>query len=117
MKYKTTINIVSEARNRDEAIDIVEEYLSGNIRSGVDMKCATGPERTAVKVTCAVALSLVIVGVIIFPIHLKTPQLMVPNVSAISAVQAPLKTDRKNVEFKKEWETRQTKEAIEYIKR
>ncbi len=117
MKYKTTINITSEARNRDEAIDIVDEYLAGNLRSGVDMKCATRPECTAVKVTCAVALSLVIVGVIIFPIHLKTPQLIVPNVSGISAVQAPLKTDKKNVEFKKEWETRQTKEAIEYIKR
>lgn len=117
MKYNTIINITTDAKNRDEALDIVEEYLAGNIMSGVDMRCSTRPEHKAVKVTCAIALSLVIVALIVLPVQLKTPHMMVQSAPGISAVQPPLKTDKKDVNFKKEWEERQTKEVLEYIKR
>lgn len=117
MKYKTTINITSEAKNKNEALEIVEDYLAGNIRTGVDMRCSTRPECKSLKVTCAVVFSLIIIGVILIPTHLKTSGNIVQNASGLSAVQAPLKTDKKDAKFKKEWEERQTKQAIEYIKR
>jgi hypothetical protein len=116
MKYKTTINITSEAKDKNEAIEIVEDYLAGNLRTGVDMHCSTRPECRSLKVACVVVFSLIIIGVILIPTQLKTSRSIVQNVSGISAVQAPLKTDKKDAEFKKKWEERQTKQAIEYIK-
>ena len=116
MKYKTTINITSEARDRDEALDIVEDYLAGNLRTGVDMNCATRPVCNSAKITCAIALSLVVIGAVVVPTQLKIPQSPIQSSPAISAVQPPLNTDRVGADFKKRWEERQTKKALDYIK-
>ena len=43
MKYKTTIEIVADAGDKSEAMEIAGEYLSGNLISGVRMKCRTNP--------------------------------------------------------------------------
>ena len=37
VKFKTTIEISSEAENKNEAMEIVGEYLAGYLSSGVDM--------------------------------------------------------------------------------
>ena len=37
MKYRTVIEVVTEAKDKSEAIEIVGEYLSGDILSGVQM--------------------------------------------------------------------------------
>ena len=117
MKYKTTIRITSEAKDRHEALDIVDDYLAGNIRTGVDMKCRTSPACSSAKVTGAIVLSLVIVAAVVVPAQFKSSHSIVRSASGVSAVQPPLKTDKSDVNFKKQWEARQTKEALEYIKR
>lgn len=117
MKYKTTIKITSEARNKNEAIDIVDDYLAGNIRSGVDMRCSTRPDCNSVKITTAVVVSLIAIVAVLLPTQLKAPNGVSGNTSAVSAVQPPLKTDKRDADFKKKWEDRQSKEVLEYIKR
>ncbi|MFH1664591.1 MAG: hypothetical protein ABIA77_00375 [Candidatus Omnitrophota bacterium] len=41
MKYRTVIEIVCDAADKDDAYHIAGEYLRGNIESDVTMNCAT----------------------------------------------------------------------------
>ncbi|MFH1995843.1 MAG: hypothetical protein ABIJ27_02455 [Candidatus Omnitrophota bacterium] len=42
-RYRTVIEVMTEAEDQHEAADIAGEYLRGNISSGVSMKCSTRP--------------------------------------------------------------------------
>lgn len=115
MRFKTTIKLVSDARDKSEALELVEEYLSGNIVSGIDMKCVTKPVCSKTKMVSLAALSLLIIAGIVLGSYIKQPQIMLHTIPGISAVQPPLKTSnmsRMSPEFKKEWEERQNKEAL-----
>jgi len=121
MKFKTIIEVVTEAENKNEATDIVGEYLSGNIASGVDMKCHTKPVlfyRKAI-VASVTALSVLIVFGTIFVAGIKTgKEASSPALSGMSAVQPPLKTatiDKKNAAFKEEWQKKHDQKALQSI--
>ena len=120
-KYKTKIEITSEASNKDEAMEIVGDYLSGNIASGIGMKYTTNPVRfynnTAARIT--VVMILITLG---FLSGVKTKAVYQPAVGIcqMAAVQPPLKTSSSNAidtQFKKEWEDKQTREALNLIKK
>ena len=118
MRFKTVIKIVSDANDKNEALDLVEDYLSGNISSGVDMKCVTRPVYSAAKMAGAVAISLIAIIGILFASNIKHPQNILQRLPGVSAVQSPLKTStaaKTGTEFKKEWRDRQTKEALDKI--
>lgn len=120
MRFKTTIQLVSDARDRSEALDLVEEYLAGNIVSGVDMKCVTRPLCSKAKVAGMAAILLAIVAGIFAGSQIKHPQNILQTIPGASAVQSPLKTSditHRSPEFKEEWRDRQTKEALDQIKR
>jgi hypothetical protein len=122
MKYKTTIELTMDAKDKGEAIEIAGEYLSGNIMSGVDMKCMT--KRVTLyngKVIATIAVSLALV-IVAFAVGLETKagHNFIQSSPAISAVQPPLKTSadaNKDAAFKKAWEDKKTAEIINYIKR
>lgn len=119
MRFKTTIQLVSDAQDRSEALDLVEEYLAGNIVSGVDMRCVTKPVYRS-NIVGVVAISLAIVAGILVGSHFKHPQSMIQTIPGASAIQTPLKTSAvtySNPGFKEEWQDRQTKEALERISR
>lgn len=116
MKYRTTIEIVSEAKDKNEAMDIVGEYLSGNITSGVRMKCLTDPVNSYARMVVTTLLFLALLGGSIFSaLYTKPGAITMTSIPGVSAIQPPLKTsvaDKKSLEFKQEWQTRQVKEAI-----
>lgn len=121
LKYKTNIEITSEAKDRDEAMEIVGEYLSGNIVSGIDMKCTTKSVRfynhTASKVTAA--LLLITIG-FLSGVKTKGERNLVTGICQTDAVQAPLKTSvafKNDLVFRKEWDDKQTREALNIIKK
>lgn len=119
MKYKTTIELVTNAQDKNEAMEIVGEYLSGHLSSGVDMKCYTKRHAPYVKATVSiVALSLVFFIGILSIINIKPSKITIGNIAGINAVQPPLKTSSsiEKADFKKEWEEKQTKEALKFIK-
>ncbi len=120
MQYKTVIEVVTEAENKGEAIEIVGEYLSGHIATGVDMKYSTRPIHGVTKsvITITALTVLIIVGVI-SAFHIKPSLNIVSSISGINAVQPRLKTsitDANNSEFKKEWKKAETREALNRIK-
>lgn len=119
MRYKTTIEITSEAEDKNEALEIVGEYLLGNIVSGIDMKCQTKQVNIYKKTTIGlvVVILMLTIGAVSF-LHIKPAQRFAATFAGINAVQPPLKTSRiddKHVEFKKSWDTRQTTTALQHI--
>ncbi len=120
MKYKTKIEITSDAMNKDDAMEIVGDYLSGNITSGIDMKYATRPvhfyNNPAAKV---VAVALLMTMGFFSGVKAKPQQSFSVNMCQMATVTPPLKTsnaNKDNMRFKKEWQDKQTTEAINYIK-
>ena len=122
MRYKTTIEIVTEASNKHEAAEIAGEYLSGDIVSGVKMKCASRPVPSyngKVVASVAVSLAIIIVGLVV-TLQTKTPGMMGRSSASFDAVQPPLKTSvvvEKDSNFKKEWQEKKTKEILNFIKK
>ncbi len=120
MKFKTVIKLVSDARDKGEAIDLVDDYLSGNIVSGVDMKCVTKRVHSPAKIVGACALVLAITAGVVVSSNTKHSQNILQTVPGVSAVQPPLKTSNianKSPEFKDKWQECQTKEALSQITR
>lgn len=121
MKYKTTIQIIAEAEDKKEAIDIVGDYLSGNLASGVEMKCLTEPVYGLTRnVISVIAILLVVAFGALSFMPSKTCQGARQGITGINAIQPPLKTSinsNRNSQFKKEWQDRQARDAISYIKR
>lgn len=120
MKFKTKIEIITDANNRHEAADVAGEYLAGNISTGVTMKCNTAPVVHIRKSFIAIgAISLLAVfGLIQFYAVRATNTVIPEPSSSFSAVQVPLKTSSnhlQNDEFKDEWRDMQNKEALESI--
>ncbi len=107
MKYKTNIEITSDAMNKDEAMEIVGDYLSGNIVSGIDIKYATKPvhfyNNMAAKVL--VVSSLVTIG-FFSGVKVKSRNDFAVNACRVDAITPPLKTsdmNKNDMRFKKEW--------------
>lgn len=120
MKYKTTIEIVSEAENKAEALEIVGEYLSGNIVSGIDMKCATKRVLPYKKIIVSVVALTILLSIgILSTAQVKSGKPFIAGISSLDAVQLPLKTQAvkdKETGFKKAWNAKQVSEALNRIK-
>jgi len=114
MKYKTNIEITSDAVNKDEAMEIVGDYLSGNITSGIDMKYATRPVRFYNNSAAKVVIVALLMTMGFFSGIKAKPQLnFAANICQMAAVTPPLKTSAANkndMRFKKEWEEKQASE-------
>ena len=120
MKFKTTIQIITEAKNKNEAMDIAGEYLSGNLTTGVNMSLHARPAHSNAKIVI-VALTIVFIvgGLVMIPTlkFFRNPTQYIPGNCAI---QPPLKTsslDKKYSDFKKEWQLRHGKEFLDSIKK
>lgn len=122
MKYRTTIEIVTEAGDKSEAAEIAGDYLSGNIISGIDMKCRTKPVQNAAAYVAVVALIGMLVGMSVYYTagNMKYSGGPGAMVSEVNAIQPPLKTsavESKSAEFRRMWQDKQTDEALKIIKR
>ena len=121
IKYKTSIQITSEASNKDEAMQLVDDYLSGNIMSGIEMKCTTKPVRFYNNITAKITAVMLLVTIgFLSGIKTQPGYKLAVGTCQMAAVQPPLKTSTANksdLTFKKEWEEKQTREALDFIKK
>ena len=121
MQFKTTIKLITEAKDKNEAMEIAGEYLSGNLTGGVDMKLRTAPLHSNIKRT---GFALVISSILLLSaMHLsysKHPQNIIQNLPGDSVIQPPLKTspaDKSYSDFQKAWQARHTKDILDPIKK
>lgn len=120
MRYRTVIEVVTEAKDKSEAMEIVGEYLSGDVFSGVEMKYSTravnGIKKAAITVT---ALSLILAAGMLSLYMVRSMSAGTPSVSGMSAVQPPLQTrvvHLRDAQFKSQWQEEHSKEALRKIK-
>jgi len=120
-RYKTKIEITAPASDKDEAMEIVGDYLSGNIMSGIDMRCSTKQVRFYDNSAAKVLAVFLLIGVgFLFTVKATPQAYLSPATCQTAAVQAPLRTSdfmKEEANFKKEWEERQTREVLDFIKR
>ena len=120
MKYRTTVQIISSANDKDEAMEIAGDYLSGNIISGVEMKCSTRPVRSHARLALFISIAIIVVAAGLFSAHNSMhSRNVLPVVAGMDAIQPPLNTgfNEKNADFKKAWQEKHTKEVLDYIKK
>ena len=120
MRYRTVIEVVTDAKDKFEAMEIVGEYLSGDVFSGVEMKYSTravsGVKKAAITIT---ALTLLLVAGVVSLYMMKSIGSGVPSASGMSAVQPPLQTQVlhiRDAQFKTQWQEEHNKEALRKIK-
>ena len=120
MRYRTVIEVITEAKDKSEAMEIVGEYLSGDVLSGVEMKYSTrsvnGVKKAAITIT---ALSLILVAGIVSMYMVKPIGTGAPSSPGMSAVQPLLQTQPLHVrdaQFKSQWQDEHNKEALRKIK-
>lgn len=120
-KYRTKIEITSEATNKDEAMEIVGDYLSGNIFSGIEMKCVTKPVCFYNQTTAKTILVILLVALgFVSGIKINPTSNFTGTTCQMAAVQPPLKTSDagKHISaFKKAWEAKQSRQVLDYIKK
>ncbi len=120
-RYKTVIEIVCEAKDGGEAIDVAGEYLRGSLSGGVAMRCKTAPVATASKIAMKGLCVLLLAGLgSAFIAFGKPHQPLSGNLAALDACQAPLKTKiegKARMEFKEGWRDQEFNKALEYIVR
>ena len=120
MRYKTIIKIITEATDKNEAMEIAGEYLSGNLTTGVDMKLRTIPVcSNKQRLGIALAASFIIALLAIPLSYVKHTENSVQILPSNSVIQPPLKTSSGDVRssFKKEWQAKHTQEALDSLKR
>ena len=126
MKYKTIIEIVTEADNSHDAADIAGEYLRGNLETGVLMRCNTRQMNGRKQFFVSIVVLLLTGSLLaVSSLFLTTNnQSMASRLDALSckkstaAVQPPLKTqDQANdsAYFKKAWDNKQNEITIKEI--
>ena len=110
MRYKTTIEVVTEADDKNEAADIAGEFLKGDVNTVADLKVNTisvARQRrlNAVLACCAVAaiLGSMLIG---SGVYYRIASAEKKSVTSY-AIQPPLRTDlssQQGREFKEAWD-------------
>jgi hypothetical protein len=116
-KYRTTIELITDASDEHEAVDIAGEYLRGGLESGVMIKCKTKSIRSIMLIRAFASFGLVFsIGSIALLGNSKNEAPTLTSTRNVSAIQAPLKTSQDEL-FRENWEDKENREVIEYIKK
>ena len=121
MRFKTTIKLITEAKDRNEAMEIAGEYLSGNLTTGVEMKLGAAPLHSNIKrIGFALVISSILLLLAMHLSYVKHPQSIILNLPGDSVIQPPLKTysaDKSYSGFQKEWQARHAKEVLGLVRK
>lgn len=122
MKYRTIIELVCNAPDKEEANHAAGEYLRGGIDSGIEMRSRTVALSThrLAKYGIRTALTVLFISALLFNVipsgsdarqtHVRSIRL-----SGTCTVQPGLKTSGES-EFKKDWERKKEEAVLDYLK-
>ena len=125
MRYRTVIELVCNASDKDEASDIAGDYLKGDIDFGVEMKCHTASltGHRVLKYAASSAIALMMLATFALKI---TPVALEGETGTkggyriafqdTHTVMPELKTKHKE-DFKQEWQERKDDAILEYLKK
>jgi hypothetical protein len=119
-RYKTVIELVCEAEDRHEALDLAGEYLRGSLASGVEMRYRTKPLNCVPKILTTLCVAGVITGVVLSRGFNHQDRFAGRELTEFNACQIPLKTHvegRAQEEFKSSWQRVGSSCVLEQIKK
>lgn len=118
MKYRTVLELVTEANNEGDAVDVVGDFLKGDIESGVKMKCSTRPVRPhwLLGVGTACFVLLMVAGGLTFLTGHKNVHAAFTRREHVYAIQPALKTN-KSKQFEEAWHKERNEKVFAYIKK
>ena len=123
MKYKTTIQVICEASDREEALNIAGEYLRGDIDFGVDMQCQSislAAHRVKKYAAACLAFFLVFAALLlkIEPVSMESGNTGKGFVALSNTFTVtPLLKTKHASAFKKEWEEKKHEAVIDFLKK
>lgn len=122
MKYRTVIELICDAADREEASNIAGDYLKGEVDFGVDMRCSTASlwAHRVTKYAASSALVLLVFSTLLFkvtPIGVESGNSTSSRIGFQNTytVMPALKTKHK-ADFKKEWEQKKDEAVLDFLK-
>lgn len=124
MKYRTVIQLVCDAADREDAIHMAGEYLRGELDFGVHMKCDTVSVRAhrarkyvvSCVVVCAIFSALALKVMPVADGASGVLHASKPGYSNTYTIMPVLKTKYK-ADFKKEWESKKYEAMMDFLKK
>ena len=123
MRYRTVIELICDASDKEDASNIAGEYLKGDVDFGVDMKCRTESmvSHRVKKYAATCAVFVLIVSALLLKVMPagdagKDAAVSRWGISGTYTVVPELKTQDQS-EFKQEWEEKKDEAVLDYIKK
>ena len=123
MKYRTIIELICDAADKEDALNTAGEYLRGEVESGVDMRCKAVTVKTHkvkrigfLMVIVLVLASSVFAGVSTREKNKSLKQISSMILSNTCTIQPALKTKYKG-DFAAKWEKKKDEAILSYIKK
>ena len=123
MKYRTLIEIVCDASDKEEATNIAGDYLKGDIDFGVTMKSETVPlvSHRIRKYSAAVIFIFIVASTLLLKVSpvsvaFSTKAPCYQNFENAFTILPALKT-RYRPDFKEEWEKKKDEAVLDYLKK
>ncbi|MBD3295973.1 MAG: hypothetical protein GF392_01240 [Candidatus Omnitrophica bacterium] len=122
MKYRTVIEVVCDASDKEDALNIAGEYLRGDVDFGVDMKCRSASimSHRLKRVTATAVIALVMFSAFLLKVSPIDGEEKIQSTSNIGfrntyTINPALNTKHRS-DFKKEWTAKKEQAIMEYIK-
>ncbi|MDP8298591.1 MAG: hypothetical protein P9L88_01605 [Candidatus Tantalella remota] len=123
MKYRTMVELICDAGNREEAMDLAGDFLNGEVDFGVRMRTKTVAlwSHRAKKYTASCIVLLVIFTSLIFKgTTLGGDEKICSSTKygfrSTYTIMPELKTKHRS-DFKKEWEKKRNEAVLDYLKK
>jgi hypothetical protein len=123
MKYRTVIELICEAADKEDAFHTAGEYLRGEVESGVEMKCKAISLKVHRMLRYGIASVLVVFlfSTLAAGIATRGREESLRNISELvlsntCTIQPVLHTKHKTG-FKEKWETKKDEAILEYLKK
>ncbi len=123
MKYRTLIELICNASDKEDAINTAGDYLKGEIDFGVEMRCKTvSLWAHQVKKYSAAGIAVVMVfSALLFKVtpiasNEKTGTPARPSFHNTCTITPALKTKHR-ADFKQEWDEKKEEAMLEYLKK
>ncbi|MBD3426255.1 MAG: hypothetical protein GF409_03370 [Candidatus Omnitrophica bacterium] len=123
MKYRTVIELICEASDKEEATNIAGEYLRGDMDFGVEMGCKTASLWSHRMKKCAVytTMTFLVFTALLFRVtpidgNEKIRNTAGPGLRSTYTIMPALKTKHRS-DFKKEWDQKKQEAVLEFLKK
>ncbi|MFC1548872.1 hypothetical protein ACFL5E_02825 [Candidatus Omnitrophota bacterium] len=123
MRYRTIIELICEASDKEEALNLAGDYLKGEVDFGVEMGCRTASLWSHRVKKCAVytVMTFLVFSALLYRVTPITGSERIQTsatagIGSTYTIMPELKTKHR-ADFKKEWEQKKQEAVLEYLKK